>query len=170
MTTADVFRVDKPEVQALLDVLEQRGQVVSVFLKPKPSAIPDFSRERGHPLAELVAHPSFHQACADLGAVSEDLGHYSTLNRLEFEGSLISVVIAGGCHRVTSGVSPEVARSLVGNALTAAFPEPFADLHVFRLDEERWCQLTSNATISSSYFAWQSARGLWWVLCVADSD
>lgn len=56
------------------------------------------------------------------------------------------------------------------STLAAVFPTPFDDVHVFRLDDERWCRATEEATVSMSYVAWQSARGVWWVRCVTDID
>jgi len=56
------------------------------------------------------------------------------------------------------------------SGVAAVFPEPFAEICAFRIDDEEWCQFTMEATISSSYLVCQAARGLWWLLCVADSD
>jgi hypothetical protein len=168
MDTSCEYTVEKPALQALLEVLSQCGQVVSVFLNPQPPVRP--KPLDAHPLSELFACGAFQTATHKLGQVSATLGRYSTLNRLEFEGSLVSVVLAGGCHCSTSGISQHEARSLVAGALAAVFPEPFDDLLVFRLDNEAWCPLAAESTVSSSFVAWQSPRNLWWVLCVADSD
>jgi len=168
MATVNDSLLEKPGVKELLEVLGQCGQVVSAFLKPTPSVRPLFQED--HPLVDLFDSKAFQEAAFSLGQVSSTLGRYSTLNRLEFEGSLVSVVLQGGCHRATTGMPVEVARALVLRALEEAFPEPFSDVHVFRLDAEAWCQLTNEATVSTSYVVWQSARGLWWVLCVADFD
>ena len=55
-------------------------------------------------------------------------------------------------------------------ALAAVFPKPFDDVLVFQLDDPAWSEFTGEATVSHSYIAWQSARGLWWMLCVVDID
>lgn len=107
---------------------------------------------------------------ANSALLQQRSGRYSTLDRFEFEESLIALAVRGGCHRATASVPQEHIRSVVASGLSAAFSEPFDDVHVFRLDDEKWCQATDEATISSSYAVWQSARGLWWVLCVADID
>jgi hypothetical protein len=100
------FAIQKPPLDALLALLSECGQVVSVFLKAKPALSLNFGRERDRPL----------------------------------------------------------------QGLEAAFPEPFSDLFVFRIDSREWCELAASATLSASYIVYQSARGLWWVLCVADED
>lgn len=162
------LEVIKPELTELLELLGLCGQVVSFFLKPKQAIAPTF--DASNPLAELFASEAFQTLAGELGAISSDLGRYSTLNRFEFEGSLVSVAVAGGCHRSTADVSRERIRAVVTTGLAAVFPAPFDDVQVFRLDDERWCQATEEATLSTSYVAWQSARGVWWVLCLTDID
>ena len=104
-----------------------------------------------------------------LGHLRHDCVTVAYLNRLEFEGSLAHLILQGGCHRQTNH-SRNGAISIVESALDAVFPAPFDDLIVFRLDNSEWSELTDQATISSSYFVLQGARGLWWFLCVADFD
>lgn len=168
MATNGTFNVDKPALRALLHVLGECGQVTSVFLKPQPPVKPSVRDEAL--LADFVACEAFQLATVELGKVAPNVGRYSLLNKFEFEGSLISVVLQGGCHRAKSNLTEGAVRSLVGNAIASVFPAPFDGLHVFRMDDEKWCELTAGATVSSSYIAWQSARSLWWVLCVADFD
>lgn len=168
MTTTENYEVTKPELIELLHLLGQCGHIVSFFLKPKPSIAPAF--DTASPLASLFALPAFQARAGELGAITAEPIKYSNLNRFEFEGSLVSVAVAGGCHRSTTGTSQEHIRAVVAAALDAAFPRPFDDIHVFRLDDARWCQATDEATISASYVAWQSARGVWWLLCIADID
>jgi hypothetical protein len=168
MAEGELYKVIKPELTELLELLGQCGHVVSFFLKPEQPIAPAF--DTVNPLGELFASPAFRAQAGKLGAIAHEFGRYSTLNRFEFEGSLVSVAIAGGCHRNTMGISQERVRAVVAAGLAAAFPSPFDDIHVFRLDDERWCQATDEATMSASYVAWQSARGLWWILCITDID
>jgi hypothetical protein len=170
MATDIEFVVEKSELRALLSALEQCGQVVSVFLKPKPPVRPDLQRQDGCVLSELFELMAVQEACADLGLKNPVNARYALLNRLEFEGSLVSVVMQGGCHRAKVVASLEAARELVAKAMEAAFPAPFGNLYVARIDSESWCKLAFEATLSASYVAWQSERSLWWVLCVADTD
>ncbi|WP_146187985.1 hypothetical protein [Acidovorax sp. CF316] len=168
MTTSECYEVSKPELNELLTLLSQCGHVVSFFLKPKPTVLPAI--DTANPLATLFALPAFQAQAAELGAIAVQPLRYSTLNKFEFEGSLVSVAVAGGCHHNTRGISQEHIRAVVAAGLNAAFPRPFDDIHVFRLDDARWCQATDEATMSTSYAAWQSARGLWWLLSIADID
>lgn len=169
MPSSSQYSIKKPALQSLLDLLAQCGQVVSVFFKPKPAVKPSFENAN-QPLAELVTTEAFKELCDELGLVGQVIKRFSTLNRLEFEGSLAAVILEGGCHRSTTGISRSEASAVVAAGVEAVFPEPFSSIHVFRIDDESWCSLTSEATISSTYVAWEGARGLWWVLCVADSD
>jgi hypothetical protein len=169
MSTSSQFSIEKPALQSLLDLLGQCGQVVSIFLKPKPAVKPSFE-SANQPLAELVTTEAFKELYGELGLVGQVIKRFSTLNRLEFEGSLTAVILEGGCHRSTTGISRREASAVVAAGVEAVFPEPFSSIHIFRIDDESWCSLTNEATISSMYVAWESARGLWWVLCVADSD
>ena len=169
MSTSSQFSIEKPALQSLLDLLGECGQVVSVFLKPKRAVKPNFE-STNQPLAELIAIEAFEESCSELGLVGQEIKRFSTLNRLEFEGSLTAVVLEGGCHRSTTGIPRSEANAVVAAGVEAVFPEPFSSIHVFRIDDESWCSLTNEATISSMYVAWEGARGLWWVLCIADFD
>ena len=163
------FHIDKPELQTLLDLLGNCGQVVSIFLKPKPAVGPSLS-SIDDPLGELLELDGFSGYCEGLGSISRQVGRFAFLNRLEFEGSITSVILQGGCHQSTYGMSKSSASAVVTAALDRVFPEPFSDLYVCRIDNESWCSFTEDATLSATYAAYQGARGLWWILCVADFD
>ncbi len=160
------FDIQKPELDIFIKALDRCGVVVSIFMKFAPAVLP--GRTSQTPLAALMQHPEFCEDAAILGKISSEPIRYSTLNRMEFEGSLAALLIEGGCFRQSS--SDEVARRLAGQVLAAVFPKPFDDLLVFRLDDPSWSHFTDEATVSHAYFAWQGARGLWWVLSVADTD
>lgn len=162
------FDVDKPELDKFIGTLGKCGEVVSKFMKFSPTVMPAQEFASSAPLADLLHHPEFRVDAIELGEISADPIHYSTLNRWEFEGSLVGVRLQGGCFR--NSTSEDEARKLTGDALSAIFPKPFDDLLVFRLDDPSWSEFTDAATVSHSYFAWQGARGLWWVLSVADTD
>lgn len=167
MTASESYEVNPSRLNELLDLFGQCGEVVSFFLKEKHHTEPV---DPDNPLASLFALPAFQAQASALGAISTEPVRYSTLNRFEFEGSLVSVAVGGGCHRGTAGISQEHIRAVVAAGLDAAFPRPFDDIAVFRLDDEQWCETTAEATCSASYAALQSARGLWWLLCIADYD
>ncbi|MTW14283.1 hypothetical protein GM658_27070 [Pseudoduganella eburnea] len=162
------FDIEKPEIVRFLGALERCGEVVSNFMKFSPTVIPSQEFASPAPLLDLLRHPEFVECASELGEIDFKSIQYSTLNRLEFEGSLVSVLVEGGCFR--NSIPEDEARRLAGDALDAAFPKPFDDLLVFRLDDPSWCQFTDIAMVSHSYFVWQGARGLWWLLSVADTD
>ena len=165
---AMIFNVEKAELVRFNEALKKCGEVVSVFMKFAPAVFPAREFASAFPLNDLMRHPEFCKDAIALGKISSGPMHYSTLNRLEFEGSLAQVLIEGGCFRNTT---PEAeARKLAADVLAAVFPKPFDDLLVFRLDDPGWSQFTDAATVSHTYFAWQGARGLWWMLSVADTD
>lgn len=162
------FEIEKPELDRFIEHLSHCGQVVSTFMKFVPVVMPSREFASPTPLADLLQHPEFCNGTGTLGAISSKPFHYSTLNRLEFEGSLASVLVEGGCFR--NSTSEDEARNVARDVLAAVFPKPFDDLLVFRLDDPSWSEFTNAATVSHSYFAWQGARGLWWLLSVADED
>jgi len=162
------FEIDKPEIVEFIGALKHCGEVVSTFMKFSPTVMPSREFASPTPLVDLLRHPEFVEEAVGLGEISSKPIHYSTLNRLEFEGSLASVLVEGGCFR--NSISVDAAKKLAVDVLAAAFPKPFDDLLVFRLDDPSWSQFTDVATVSHTYFAWQGARGLWWMLSVADTD
>ncbi|MQA56647.1 hypothetical protein [Pseudomonas piscis] len=167
LTGASEFVVDKPPLAELLAVLAQCGEVVSSFFKPDPCIKVLGERRR---LAEFLERFSDFAGSTAIGQVEPGFGPFSLLNRYEFEGSLLAVVLRGGCHHSTRGLGQASARKLVGEALEAVFPAPFSELVVYRFDSLDWCELTRGSTISSAYVVCQGARNLWWVLCVSDFD
>jgi hypothetical protein len=161
--------IEKPALHHLLGSLEACGQVVSVFLKPDLPNKPNIKNPH-QPIHEFIALDSFQKFCADLGKINQPPKNISTLNRLEFEGSLASVILQGGCHRCHHGMARGEASAIVLAGLEAVFPEPFSSVTAYRVDDKDWCALTDEATISHLYFVNEGARGLWWVLCIADFD
>jgi hypothetical protein len=162
------FNIEKPELEKFIDALGSCGEVVSTFMKFSRAVMPSREFASPTPLADLLQHSEFRDDCAVLGKICSKPILYSTLNRLEFEGSLTSLLVEGGCFR--NSTSAHEARLLASDVLAAVFPGPFDDLLVFRLDDPSWSEFTDVATVSHSYVAWQSARGLWWMLSVADID
>ena len=166
----DTFRrlFEKPASASLHSALQECGDVISVLMKGTASTKPYFEGA-DFPLEELSQTSEFEVALSKLGQVCASRRAASALDRLEFEGSLTSVLVQGGCHGQGS-LPKQEGRHLVENGVAALFPEPFDELLVLRMDDPEWSVLTSQATISKSYFCWQGARGLWWFLCVTDFD
>jgi len=167
MQVSQSYTVNKPELAELLDLLSKCGEVVSFFVKTK-SIWPNGNAIKN--LDQLFITEAFQAQSSMLGRVSKDPGSFSILNRLEFEGSLVAVALGGGCHGWTNAPSLERIRELVVAGLAAVFPEPYDEVYVYRLDDLKWCEFTDEATESKSYVAHQGARGLWWMLTIADID
>jgi hypothetical protein len=158
------FEIDKPPLTNFLRTLNGNWNVISAFMKFSPAVQANFAS--AVPLADLLQHPEFLADCSALNPRDTRPVRYTTLNRLEFEGSLASILVEGG---VTGERMPEnEAKQQVSAALAAVYPPPFNTLQVFRFDDPAWCEFTNSATLSHSYIAWQSQRGLWWTLVVAD--
>lgn len=163
LTAASEFVVDKQPLAELLAVLAQCGEVVSCFFKPDPAIKVLGERQR---LAEFLARFSGLASSTAIGEVEPEFGPFSMLNRYEFEGSLLAVVLRGGCHSSSRGWSVANAREVVFEALDAVFPAPFSELVVYRFDSPDWSELTRESTISSAYVACQGGRGICGGCCV----
>jgi hypothetical protein len=169
MSASPQFSLSRPALDRLLDELRQQLEVFSVFLNPKPAVLPNL-RDGGSPLVELLSLPAVKTLCAELGEVNPEFTRYSTLNRLEFEGSLVALLLRGGCHGRSVSITEDEARRLVAPALDAAFPQPFESITAFRIDDDDWCTLARKSTIACCYVVNEGARGLWWILCATDID
>lgn len=134
------FLIDKPGLDVLHQALGECGDVHSRFFKLGGAFKPFNPEDRSRPLTGLFEHGLFQDVCADLLPVDNDIGPYATLNRLEFEGSLVSVLMRGGCHG--GRVGEATARAVVSGALDAVFPKPWHELRAFRLDNDNWSTLT----------------------------
>lgn len=168
MDHPDRHIITHPAALALQDLLAQCGDLLSLHLKPRPAIPPT---EALDPLwGELMQHPEVQRVSHDWGTLAPVMGCYTMLNRLEFEGSLLALIRQGGCHRQTAQLDLPTLRQRVIEGLEAMFPAPFDNLVVYRLDDPSWCSRMQDATLSAAYLACQSARGLWWMVGVADYD
>jgi hypothetical protein len=170
MTSVERFEVSSPAVLRLLDRIREDREAVSLFLKPTSRRWPESHNNPDGPVAWLLGSEEFRSLCPELGAIRRVTGRYSSLNRLEFEGSLTSILLEGGCHGSSSPISLEVARRLVADAVEAAFPAPFGHVGAFRLDDWHWCDFTAEGTLWSTHVAWEGARSIVWFLCTRDID
>ena len=166
----ELFEVDKPAVARLLDLLREDREVISIFLKPRSRTWPASLGNQASPLAWLLDSEDFKSMCPALGQIRSTTGQYSTLNRLEFEGSLTTILLEGGCHGSSLDMDLGEARACASEALQAAFPAPFDQIGVVRMDDWDWCDFTHEGTIWSSHFACEGARSLVWVLCTRAID
>jgi hypothetical protein len=153
-----------------LELIGREREVVSVFLKPKSRTWPSARGASNDPLRWLLESHEFEAMCPDLGQVKRVEGRFSTLNTLELEGSLVSILLEGGCHGSRMRIELGDARRAVSAAMDAVFPAPFNKVIAFRFDEWDWCDFTDEATVWSSHFVWEAARSLMWVLCTRDID
>jgi hypothetical protein len=170
MSDIEHFQVTNPNVTKLLDLLREDREVVSIFLKPKSRRWPESHGNPDGPLAWLLGSDEFRSLCPEVGGVKRASGRYSTLNRLELEGSLTSTLLEGGCHGSSLSLGLDDARRHVSAGIDSAFPAPFDSVCAYRLDDQDWCDFTGQATIWSTHVAWEGARSLLWLICTRDID
>jgi hypothetical protein len=103
-----------------------------------------------------------------LGNIYPQYARYSLLNRYEFEGSLLTILREGGKRKTLSRKPTNDLHQMVVNGLNRLCPAPHSLLQVFRMDDQRWCELTRDAEKAVSYLAYQPERKVWWVLVIAD--
>ena len=160
--------MDKAALAVFLDSLGHCGEVVSLFIKPRPAVSVSGSQEQR--LQEFLQRAGALAEQTLMGPVDADDVQYAMLNRLEFEGSLVGVLRGGGCHGSNRHLSLAELRKQVAEMLEAVFPEPFSALWVYRFDRMDWCEWMRAATDCAGYLAWQPERDLWWLLCVCEED
>ena len=93
--------------------------------------------------------------------------HFAALNKYEFEGSLVGVLLDGTCtDRVVSDQAARRSRSPTPSL--KAVTRPNGILVAYRMDDPSWSALTNSATLSWAYFVYETSRQLWWFVCFAD--
>jgi len=124
--------------------------------KPWPfySDYPNFSRGDAVVLMEVLNSDFLRASIPQLFPLDQDKARkYSVLNRLEFEGSLIHLLLQGTCtERVVASESE--ARETVLALLAETILRSDDSLCAFRMDDKNWSELTRGATISGTYFVY----------------
>lgn len=161
------FHPRKAQLNEFLETLSNCGEVLSIFIKPRPTI------HRGEPgqwLQEFMQRFAPLAEQTVMGRLDLENMRYSRLHRYELEGSLIGLVRDGGCHGLNRHLPLAQVRQLVAEMLEAVFPAPFTDLWVYRFEAMDWCPWMREATDCAGYLVWQADRDLWWLLCVCDED
>lgn len=163
------YQVTKESYKNLICLLQKCGTVVSILIKPK-LAMPPSPDLVLRSISAIDPDSDLGTQVSELGCINSRPLQFSLLNRLEFEGSISAVVKEGGCNIKTEGIPLKTIKDAVCDGVSAVFPEPFSEVNAYRIDDTTWCDLTNSSTTSASYMVFEGARGLWWILCVADID
>jgi hypothetical protein len=92
---------------------------------------------------------------------------FSLLERFEFEGSMIRLLLQGTCTEQVVAIESE-ARETVCALLPETILRSDGLLGAFRMDDQNWSELTRSATISSTYFVYAPFDKTWWFVGFAD--
>ena len=170
VVTSEEYFIEKLALSELLLAVGECGDVISFFSKPKLDL--QLQVENGRLFDRFFASSAFKSLGAKLRIRAKGVTDFAMLNRLEFEASLLGVVLKGGCHGHKKVLSKEKARAIVEAGVAEVFPEPspYTTVSIWRIDNKDWCDFTCEATTSSTYIATGGPRRIWWVLCVSDVD
>ena len=161
--------VDYPKLTEVGNRFLGTGEFLSMFFRPKaPTATyPNFDRGFQAVLADVVQSDFIGEAFPQLVPLNVPAAmKFARLDRYEFEGSLVSVLLEGTCtERVVSGEGE--AREVVQSIFRSAF-RPDGGLWAWRLDDWSWSTLTKGATVAWAYFVYESSQRIWWFVCFAD--
>jgi hypothetical protein len=158
---------DYPSLEVISKRLLAVADFHSVFFNT--IGIPSPGAGRENVLAELLHSTELAKAVPtllplDLAAAK----NCAILNRYEFEGSLVGVLLQGTCtdqvvcdEREAFETATAIMREVV--------LRPNGHMVAFRMDDPKWSALTNQATLSWSYFVFESSRDMCWFLCFADS-
>ena len=165
-TAQSIFDVQKVQLDDFLELLSHCGEVVSVFIKPRPPVL--VHGDLAQWMQEFLRRFAPIAQQSVMGPLDLQDIQFARLNRYELEGSLIALAHDGGCHGLNRHVPLPEVRKQVGDMLDAVFPAPFTQLWVWRFDRMDWCPWMRAATDCAGYLVWQPERDLWWLLCVCD--
>lgn len=166
-TVATEYSIEKPALNGLLQLLGRCGYVHSFFLKSKHN----FLHYENGSYQTLKVLENFEFIYEKLGTINCKIKNFAMLNRLEFEGSLVSVILEGGCHGMTSDVTRENASHIVTKGLDTIIAPQYPDqISAFRIDDSDWCTSAQEATVTHAYIVSSGLRNLWWILCIMDYD
>jgi hypothetical protein len=142
------------------------GEFYSVFFRPANAT--NFGQGHQALLLEMLRANYLTEAVPKLDPLNYSAAtKFSVLNRYEFEGSLINVLLDGTCTEkivVDEREAYEAARAILKGTVL----KPNGARCAFRMDDPSWSALTNGATLSWAYFAYESSQQLWWFVCFAD--
>lgn len=138
--------------------------------KPWPfySDYPNFSRGDAVVLMEVLNSDFLRESMPQLFPLDMDKARkYSLLNRFEFEGSLIHLLLQGTCTEKVVASESE-ARETVPALLAETILRSDDSLCAFRMDDWNWSELTRSATSAGTYFVYAPYHKTWWFIGFAD--
>jgi len=149
------------------------GNFESIFFRPtKPSPYypnyPDLSQGEAVVLMGVLGSEFLRASIPELFPL--DLGSarkFSLLNRFEFEGSLIHLLLQGTCTDKVVASESE-ARETVCALLAETILGRDNSLWALRMDDWNWSELTRSATLSGTYFVYAPIDKTWWFIGFAD--
>jgi hypothetical protein len=146
------------------------AQFHSIFFKPisPPPFYPDFSRGDVAVLMDVLGSDFLRAAMPELFPLDLDRARkFCLLERFEFEGSLIHMLLRGTCTEKVVGTESE-AREIAGSLLSETILRPDGLLRAFRMEDVSWSEWTRKATTSSTYFVYAPFDKTWWFVGFAD--
>src|SRR5437899_6354018 len=167
------IEIDSPTLNKVASRFRTVADFHSIFFRPaKPwplySDYPNFSRGDAVVLMEVL-NSDFLRACIpqlfplDLDSARK----FSILERFEFEGSLIHLLLQGTCtERVVASESE--ARETACALLAETILRSDDSLCAYRMDDWNWSELTRSATTCGTFFVYAPYHKTWWFMGFAD--
>jgi hypothetical protein len=157
---------DCPMIEEISSRFRAVGDFYSVFFGT--SGISSIGDGPAAFLAEVLQSDELAKAVPKLLPLNLSAGKdCAAMNRYEFEGSLVGVLLQGTCtDRVVCDEreASEVARAMMKEAVL----RPNGHIQVFRMNDPSWSALTNQATLWWAYFVFESSRHVCWFVCFAD--
>ena len=125
---------------------------------------PDFGRGYDVVLMEVLESDFLRIAVPQMFPINlKSARKFSLLDRFEFEGSLIRMLLEGTCNETVVASETE-AREIAAALLAETVLRLSGYLIAFRMDDSNWSNLTRKATKSSTYFVFIPTDNTWWFL------
>lgn len=163
--------IDCPALAAVADRFRSAGEFVSVFFRvavPVSPSYPNFfERSFSAVLNEVLQSSVLVGAAPELAPLNLKAAKaFTLLNRYEFEGSLIGVLLQGTCTETV--VADEHAARAAARAMVQSVAGAEGALRAYRMDNPSWSALLDGATLAWSYVVYDVSQKRWWVMCFAD--
>jgi hypothetical protein len=162
--------IDCPALTQMADRLGKAGELTSVFFRSTAalSEFPRFDRGLKAVLTDVLNSDYLRETLPWMFPLDQDTAmRFSHLDRFEFEGWLMSLLVRGACAE--SIVCDEAEARQWVQAILQGIPHgPDRSLRVFRMDDAEWSALTRGATLCSAAFVYTPAHRIWWFIAFAD--
>ena len=94
--------------------------------------------------------------------------NFALLERFEFEGSLIHLLLQGTCTEKIVSNETE-ARATAQDVLRETMPRSDGGLWAFRMNDQKWSAATRDATLWAACFVYAPHDKTWWFMGFADN-